>query len=53
MTVGNTPSSDGRLAPVLAQQWGPALVFWATPGGRHADGNTYTLFKNLTDDTIA
>lgn len=23
--------SDGRLAPVLAQLWGPALVFWATP----------------------
>ena len=27
-------ASDGRLAPVLAQQWGPALVFWATPGIR-------------------
>ena len=24
-------SSDGRLAPVLAQQWGPATVLWASP----------------------
>ena len=23
--------SDGRLAPVLSQEWGPALVLWATP----------------------
>eukprot|EP00092_Neocalanus_flemingeri_P014635 GFUD01015788.1.p1 GENE.GFUD01015788.1~~GFUD01015788.1.p1 ORF type:complete len:490 (+),score=133.83 GFUD01015788.1:100-1569(+) len=23
--------SDGRLAPVLAQQWGKGLVFWASP----------------------
>jgi len=23
--------SDGRLAPVLAQEWGPALVFMASP----------------------
>jgi len=23
--------SDGRLAPVLAQQWGHPVVFWATP----------------------
>ena len=23
--------SDGRLAPLLAQQWGPGLVLWASP----------------------
>ena len=23
--------SDGRLAPVLAQQWGRGLVLWASP----------------------
>ena len=23
--------SDGRLAPVLSQEWGPGLVFWASP----------------------
>jgi len=23
--------SDGRLAPVLAQQWGKCIVLWATP----------------------
>ena len=23
--------SDGRLAPVLAQEWGHPLVLWATP----------------------
>ena len=23
--------SDGRLAPVLSQEWGPSLVLWASP----------------------
>ncbi len=46
--------SDGRLAPVLAQQWGQCLVLWATPEeqrGEMISGNslvgTHLMGANL------
>ena len=40
--------SDGRLAPVLAQQWEQCLVLWATPEeqtGEMISGNSLVLHK--------
>ena len=53
--VGIQPQiSDGRLAPVLAQQWDNALVLWATPElqtGQMISGNslvgTHLMSANL------
>ena len=46
--------SDGRLAPVLAQEWGHSIVFWATPEqqtGEMISGNslvgTHLMSANL------
>ena len=48
--------SDGRLAPVLAQQWNQCIVLWATPEeqtGEMISGNSLvtkhfsTIFPNL------
>lgn len=39
--------SDGRLAPVLAQQWQKSLVLWATPEeqkGEMISGNSLVSF---------
>ena len=42
--------SDGRLAPVLAQQWGKCIVFWATPEeqtGEMISGNSLVKKKRF------
>merc|ERR1711892_495673 len=47
--------SDGRLAPVLAQQWGKGLVFWASPEeqtGEMISGNSL-VGSNLDWPTAA
>jgi len=39
--------SDGRLAPVLAQEWGHPLVLWATPEeqtGEMISGNSLVIY---------
>jgi hypothetical protein len=43
--------SDGRLAPVLAQQWNNCLVLWATPeeqNGEMISGNSLASLYSLT-----
>ncbi len=40
--------SDGRLAPVLAQEWGHPLVLWATPEeqtGEMISGNSLVIYN--------
>ena len=39
--------SDGRLAPVLAQEWEHCVVLWATPeeqSGKMISGNSLVIF---------
>ena len=43
--------SDGRLAPVLAQEWGHPLVLWATPEeqtGEMISGNSLVSYITKT-----
>jgi hypothetical protein len=43
--------SDGRLAPVLAQEWKHPIVFWATPEeqtGEMISGNSLVIIFMLT-----
>ena len=42
--------SDGRLAPVLAQEWEHCLVLWATPeeqSGEMISGNSLVILKSF------
>ena len=42
--------SDGRLAPVLAQEWEHCLVLWATPeeqSGEMISGNSLVILQSF------
>ena len=46
--------SDGRLAPVLAQQWNNPLILWATPEeqtGEMISGNSLVR-KSVLESTL-
>ena len=47
--------SDGRLAPVLAQQWNNPLILWATPEeqtGEMISGNSLVR-TSILESTLA